>query len=33
VRRLQLPEIVDRQRELGIGAQLRPFVAGEAVEG
>ena len=32
VGRLQLAQIVDRQRELGVGAQLRPFVAGEAAE-
>ena len=32
VGRLQLSEIVDRERQLGVGAQLRPFVAGEAAE-
>jgi hypothetical protein len=32
MRRLQLSEIVDRERQLGVGAQLCPFVAGEAVE-
>ena len=30
--RLQLAQIVDRQRQLGVGAQLRPFVAGEVAE-
>ncbi len=30
--RLQLAKVVDRQGELGVGAQLRPFVAGEAAE-
>ena len=31
--RLQLAQIVDRQRQLGVGAQLRPFVAGEVAIG
>ena len=32
VGRLQLAQIVDRQRQLRVGAQLRPFVAREAAE-
>lgn len=33
MRRLQLAQVVDRQRQLGVGAQLRPLVACEAAEG